>query len=257
MCKHPAALGLLLLAVAALPSAEARAAGEGAAVAPLIETVTGAADPLVRAAAAERLGALDPAIEPVAEEVVPVLIEALAFDLDFPVRGRAAEALGHLGPLTAEVVPALTEALAWDTHLMVRWRAAEALERIGSRQPEAAETIAPDLITALQGDPYPGVRARAARALGGLGPARAPVLAALLAAFRSDSHAGVRWQAAAALESAAVHYRDAEATEVVGLLKGALALLERDPHPDIQRNAAGLRHAIRQLEAQKDDDVGH
>jgi HEAT repeat protein len=252
-------LCLVLLAIAVLPTTDSRAAaGDGTAVEQLIEAVTGAADPQVRAAAAERLGRLDPASETVVAGVATLLVETLGLDLDYPVRGRAAESLGRLGPVTAEVVPALTEALAWDTHLMVRWRAAEALGRIGRQHPDVAELVVPALIAALLGDPYPGVRARAAKALGGTGLLRADVLPTLRLAFNRDSHAGVRWQAAAALEDVAVHHRGAGTAEVVGQLKAALAALESDPHPDIQRNAAGLRHAIRQLEARRGyDDVGH
>src|SRR3546814_9691130 len=71
--------------------------------------------------------------------VVAALIDALALDPDYPVRGRAAGVLGRLGPVTGEVVPALAEALAWDQHLMVRWRAAEALERIGRSEEHTSE----------------------------------------------------------------------------------------------------------------------
>jgi HEAT repeat protein len=234
---------VLLAAPASLPAAPAQ--GSRAGVEELIATLDGAADPLTRAEAAEDLGRLERAEAPVAA----ALIDALALDPDYPVRGRAAEALGRLGPVSGEVVPALSEALEWDTHLMVRWRTAEALERIGRQHPDVAEPVVPALIAALQGDPYPGVRARAAKALGGIGLMRAGVLPALLLAFNRDSHAGVRWQAAAALEGVAVRHRDAGAAESLGQLKDALAALEGHPHPDIQRNAAGLRHVIRQLEA--------
>src|SRR3546814_15305187 len=79
---------------------------------------------------------------------------------------------------------------------MVRWRAAEALARIGSEHAEAAGNIASLLIAALASDPYPGVRARAAQALGGIAHVDGDILAALQNAYRHDSQTGVRWQAA-------------------------------------------------------------
>src|SRR3546814_14510755 len=99
---------------------------------------------------------------------VAALIDALALDPDYPVRGRAAGVLGRLGPVTGEVVPALAEALAWDQHLMVRWRAAEALERIGSQHADAAGNIASLLLAALASHPYPGFRARPPPPPGGI-----------------------------------------------------------------------------------------
>jgi len=142
----------------------------------------------------------------------------------------------------------MMEALEWDTHLMVRWRAAEALERAAGRGPEVAPAIVPVLIAAMRNDPYPGVRARAAEALGLVGPATPDVLPALLGAFRVDSDRGVRWQAAEALGGVALHYRDAGAIEDIAPLQEAMLALAADPHPDIQRHADTLRQVIRQLE---------
>jgi HEAT repeat protein len=234
---------LLLLAALSSPTA-APAQSSGKAVEDLLATLGGAADPLVRAAAAERLGELKQGEAPVAA----ALIDALAFDPDYPVRGRAAEALGRLGPIIGEVVPALAEALAWDQHLMVRWRAAEALQRIGSERAEVGRNIAPLLIAALGNDPYPGVRARAAQALGGVAHADGDMLAALLNAYRHDSQAGVRWQAAKALGDLARHFGTGGTKESVAQLREAMTALARDPHPDIQSYAAALGQTIRRLE---------
>jgi HEAT repeat protein len=234
---------LLLLAALAAPltfNATARAQDSDA----LLATLSDAASPLARAEAAAALGQRGHA-EPA---VVAALIDALALDPDYPVRGRAAEALGRLGPVTGAVLPALAEALAWDQHLMVRWRAAEAFQRIGSKRAEAAGNIAPPLITALVSDPYPGVRARAAQALGGIAHADGDILAALLNAYRHDSQAGVRWQAAKALGELARHFGTRGTKESVAQLREAKTALARDPHPNIQSYAAALGQTIRRLE---------
>ncbi|MGF1627911.1 MAG: HEAT repeat domain-containing protein [Kiloniellaceae bacterium] len=249
------ALTLLLLGILVLQGRgaldPARAQSGPAPVEQLVETVSKAPAAQARAAAAERLGLLGTA----AEGAVPVLVEVLGWDLAPEVRGRAAEALGRLGAITAEVVPALIEAIEANRQLLVRWRAVEALERIGAQTRTAdaglREEIGSALIATLQGDPYPGVRARAAEALGVIHPESAAAVPALIEAFQQDTHPGVRWQAAAALEGIAVHYKDDAATEAIADLKKALAALAGHPHPEVQRNAEGLRQAIRQLEARQ------
>ena len=142
MYGHLGRLCLALLATAAVAMTEARAQGLTE-ESQLIAAVTQEGDPLVRAAAAEALGKIEQADSAAAERVATVLTEALALDFEFPVRGRAAEALGRLGPVTQEVVPALSEALAWDTHLMVRWHVTGALARIAAQHPQTSAEIVP------------------------------------------------------------------------------------------------------------------
>jgi hypothetical protein len=74
------------------------------------------------------------------------------------------------------------------------------------------------------------------------------VIPALVQAFRQDSHPGVRWQAAAALERTARYYREHQTAEVVAELKEVMAILSDDPHPDIHRNAEAIHAAILQIE---------
>jgi len=247
MRTHRAWLGPILLA-AFVSVAEVQAEdiqSEDAPLDRLIADLSDTGNAETRAGAAERLGTLGPA----ARDAVPALLEALAFDLDYPVRGRAAQALGRLGLVNDEVVPALTEALEWDQQLMVRWRAAEALEQIAIAHAGSADAILPALIATLRGDPYPGVRARAAAALGAIDPGPTEVVPVLVEAFRHDTHPGVRWQAAAALEGVALRCRDNGDTQAIPALTQALAALKDHAHPDVQRNAAGVRQAIRQLQS--------
>src|SRR3546814_7564919 len=123
---------------------------------------------------------------------------------------------------------------------MVRWRAAEALARIGSEHAEAAGNIASLSSAALASDPYPGVRARAAQALGGIAHVDGDIRAALQNAYRHDSQTGVRWQAAKALGELVRHFGTRGTKESVAQLREAMTALARDPHPNIQSYAAAL-----------------
>jgi len=92
---------------------------------------------------------------------VPALIKALG---DSELDARAADALGHIGPLASEAVRALIGALThWDES--VRWSAAKALAEIG---PPAAEAATVTLFKLL-GDPDEEVRLVAEEALRELG----------------------------------------------------------------------------------------
>ena len=240
---------LALLAGGVLCGAGNVTADEGTGAGRLIETVAGSDDPATRAAAAAALGRLDAADAEATGRAVTVLVEVLGFDRDFSMRGHAAEALGRLGPASEEVVQALAAALEWDTHLMVRWRAAEALQRIAAQFPETAAAAVPPLLGALANDPAPGVRARAAEALGAVDPGATAVVPALVQAFQSDAHPGVRWQAAAAVELLAEHYAERGEAAAVGALRGAEAALAAHPHPEVRSNAQGLRQSLQRLEA--------
>lgn len=107
-----------------------------------------------------------------------------------PVRRRAAaRGLGAAGDRAA--VPALFAALS-DASEPVRWAAAQALHRLGLQADDV-----PRLGAALgNDDPY--VRSFAAWSLGGLGPAAAPALPALVEAYRREEREG-RGAAVAAL----------------------------------------------------------
>src|SRR5260370_26904212 len=89
-------------------------------------------------------------------EVLPASISLLGDD-DADVRRASADALDSIGPGAAPAVPALIEGLR-DTNQFVAANATAALKRIG---PAAV----PALVKALV-DANPGVRARAASALG-------------------------------------------------------------------------------------------
>jgi hypothetical protein len=108
------------------------------------------------------------------------------------VRGRAAEALGGMGPAAAEAVPALISALCDDSSY-VRPKAALSLAQIGL----APENVVPALVRTLR-DKKPHVREAAATALGQFGPAAAKAVSALINAFE-DREKIVRLQAAVAL----------------------------------------------------------
>jgi HEAT repeat protein len=109
--------------------------------------------------------------------LAPVLAGALT-DADEGVRGYAADALHGLGRVApAEVVPPLTAALRSDD-ASARYYAALALGMIGP----PAKAAAPDLIKALD-DRVERVAARAAAALGAIGPEEG-VVAALRAAAK-------------------------------------------------------------------------
>lgn len=119
----------------------------------------------------------------------------------------------------------------------------EALERIDA----VTDNVAWTLIVVMRGDKYPGVRARAAQAIGNICPASASVVPILTKAFLSDGHPGVRWQAAEALEKCAVNLQQAEATEALGSLREALMALSADNEPDIRINATVVQNVIQTL----------
>src|SRR3546814_11335383 len=123
---------------------------------------------------------------------------------------------------------------------MVRLRAAEALERIGSEHAEAAGNIASLLIAALASDPYPGVRARAAQALGGIAHVDGDILAALQNAYRHDSQTGVRWQEAKALGELVRHYGTRGTKKSVAQLREAMRARAREPPPNSPNTQADL-----------------
>src|SRR5439155_8038 len=86
-------------------------------------------------------------------------------------RGRAAEALGRIGPAAKEAVPALARAMKDKDEVSVRAAAAEALGRVGA-------AAVPELIEALKGKDA-GQRALAAGALGRIGPGAKEAVPAL------------------------------------------------------------------------------
>jgi tetratricopeptide (TPR) repeat protein len=133
-------------------------------------------------------------IRAAAAEAIPLLTEALR-DADEPVRRRAAEALGQIGPAA---IPALTEALR-DADEAVRVGAARALGKIclGKIGSAAAEVV-PALTEALRDDPDRDVRWRAAYSLGLIGPAAAKAIPVLTEALR-DADEAIRRAAAEAL----------------------------------------------------------
>ncbi|WP_218079948.1 HEAT repeat domain-containing protein [Anthocerotibacter panamensis] len=176
--------------------------------------------PEVRGAAILALGRMGPA----AQTIVPELTKALE-DKDAGVRGKSASALGsiHTGAETA--VPALTLALK-DPDLGVRNTAAGALGRFGAKAASAVPALAelihkepeqyvregvadalgnlgvaavPALIDALV-DKRPGVRTRAALALGAIGPAAKEAIPALMKAEQMDPVATMRGFASVALK---------------------------------------------------------
>ncbi len=150
-------------------------------------------------------------------------IEALK-DPDRTVRGRSAEALGHLGPLAAPAVPALVAMLGDDSNLLRR-TVGEALSRIGPEAVPAliaalktgtpivrdeaaialgqmsgsAPTAVPQLIVLLADAKLDDeVRRASARALGLIGKVSVPAVTELLAALKADDF-GLRSEAARAL----------------------------------------------------------
>jgi len=111
--------------------------------------------PVIRAAAADALGAIGPP----AKVAIPFLIKALLDEAEL-VRANAAVALGRMGPLAGDAVPLLASSLG-DSESQVRICAANALGKIG---PVGRRAVA-SLVESLN-DPVPLVRASAASALG-------------------------------------------------------------------------------------------
>jgi HEAT repeat protein len=144
----------------------------GADVASLLKKL-GDPDNEVRRSAAKDLGALGKDARP----AIKALIARLARDKDLYVRRYSAEALGAIGPDAREAVPALRKALN-DEKKQVAEAAVVALGKMGPGG-------VPALLVALKSaDLEPGVRKKAADALGDMGPAAAksavPTLTALL-----------------------------------------------------------------------------
>jgi HEAT repeat protein len=148
----------------------------------------------VRHAAAQTLAELK-----LTAEEIPRLERALQSD-DVYVRAFAAWRLGNFREDAREAVPALAAALERPkTYVAV----SAALARVGPAATEAvtalvAELSSDDLVEALN-DPNEGVRFRAARALGQIGPEARSAAAALQQAT-GDPDAGVRREAQKALE---------------------------------------------------------
>lgn len=118
---------------------------------------------------------------------IPSIVKAL-HSKKSETRGRAAEALGQLGPKGQIAVTSLLETLKDDDPL-VRKMAAKALDQIGA--PDKSDL--PQLMRALK-DPSVDVRLYVARAVGGLGREGRQAVDALLGAV-SDSDVQVRCNA--------------------------------------------------------------
>ncbi|MFQ5794128.1 MAG: HEAT repeat domain-containing protein [Candidatus Bipolaricaulia bacterium] len=189
--------------IAYIKSLSASKVGQG--IDELIKALQDDEDAGVRAEAAFALGAIGPE----AQEVVPVLAEALRDEDEF-VRFGAAFALVEIGPaavpalvetlrdedagvreeaafvlgeIGSAAVPVLVEALQ-DEDVLVRATAAEALEKIG---PDAKDAV-PALIEALQDEDW-RVRTNVAWALGNIGLAARDAVSALVQALQdADEH---------------------------------------------------------------------
>ncbi len=161
-------------------------------------------DNVVRAQAAEALGV----IGEIAEDTAPSLVAALT-DRNDHVRGKAAEALGKIGNGVAEIaVPGLVRLLR-DEDNWVRALAAEALGQMG----EAAEDAAPALLRSLR-HANPLVRANAAEALGRV---KADEARAALEVAARDEDPGVRAKAIRAVAGLGEPTPDTVAAVRVGL----------------------------------------
>jgi HEAT repeat protein len=161
-------------------------ASKGAPVVPAMIQAIGDGPELVRAVAAEVIGAVGED----AESAVPALCMALVDGLQ-PVREAAATALGQYG---RKAIPALLGGLE-DLELTVRHRSVLGLLSLGL---PAAETSA-HLIRAL-GDTWDETRLEVARALGALGEGAADAAPALVAALL-DPDGRVRTAAGESLTS--------------------------------------------------------
>jgi HEAT repeat protein len=128
-------------------------------------------------------------------------------DNDLETRGRrvssgdaverrvAAETLGALGPLAATAVPAIVRQSITDPEPLVRYALLDGLERIGW---DCADHV--PVFGSLLDHPDQIVQARAAWALGRVGPAAAPAVPALAAAAADEGRlVDPRWSAVVAL----------------------------------------------------------
>ena len=140
--------------------------------------------PVIRAAAADALGAIGPP----AKLAIPSLRIALLDEAEL-VRANAAVALGRMGPLARDAVPSLASLLR-DSESRVRISAANALGKIG---PDGRRAVA-SLVESLN-DPVPLVRASAASALGKINSVSSMVIPALIGVLK-DSDEFVRSSAA-------------------------------------------------------------
>ena len=215
-------------------------------------TALGSDDSAVRASAADQLGlfgqsaadaipqlieALRDGYEPVrlnaayslgtiGEPAVPQLIETLGAEHG-PTRRMAAYALAAVG---APAVPALSEAVQ-HTEDAVRIEATYALAQIG----KPAETAIPALMQHTK-DPADEVRRYIADAFGGIGPAAAPAVPALIDMLENDEDKQARFEAALALAQIGPASSDAVP---------ALAKALRDPDRYVRDNAI---HALKRID---------
>ena len=163
------------------------------------------------------------ALGTIGEPAVPHLIETLS-DENGPTRRMAAYALAAVG---APAVPALSEALQ-HTEDAVRIEATYAFAQIGT----PAETALPALIEHAK-DPAVEVRRYLADAFGGIGPAAAPTVPALIEMLEHDEDKQARFEAALALAQIGP-----TASDAVPALANAL----RDPDRYVRDNAI---HALK------------
>ncbi len=166
------------------------------------------------------------ALGTIGEPAVPQLIETLS-DENGPTRRMAAYALAAVG---TPAVPALSEVLQ-HTEDAVRIEATYALAQIG----DSAETALPTLIEHAK-DPAAEVRRYIADAFGGIGPAAAPAVPALIEMLENDEDKQARFEAALALAQIGPASSDA-----VPALANAL----RDPDRYVRDNAI---HALKRID---------
>ena len=209
-------------------------------------------DSAVRSRAADELGMLGES----AAEAIPVLIQALRDDYE-PVRLNAAYTLGAIGapaiPQLIEVlsdengparrmaayalaavgtpaVPALSEALQ-HTEDAVRIEATYALAQIAA----PVESAIPALVERAK-DECVEVRRYLAEAFGGIGPAAAPAVPALIDMLENDDDKQVRFESALALGQIGP-----AASDAVPVLADAL----RDPDRYVRDNTI---HALKRID---------
>jgi HEAT repeat protein len=132
--------------------------------------------------------------------VLPTLTEALRHQHQ-GVRGRAANALGELGPRARQAIPALIDLLR-DTEGWVIWRAADALAKMEASANGAVPALCALLQSPSAGSSHSGynryIRAAAVKALGAIGPAAQAAVPVLLA-LRKGSDRALREAVASAL----------------------------------------------------------
>jgi HEAT repeat protein len=127
------------------------------------------------------------------EEVIAALIEALKVkdvtgtDNVSNVPRNAADALGRLGPFAKPAVPALMESSKADDNYL-RWAAFDALGRIAAQEPSVQPTLIPWLIDILKEEKQGSQRARAAHALGVIGPPAKDAVSALRSALHFEDN---------------------------------------------------------------------